>query len=66
MNYLSKLKSRKFQLTLASIFATLGAAFAGEISWEKAIMAIVIAVMSYLTVEGAVDYARAKNGTASE
>jgi len=64
MNYWDKLKSRKFQLALGAIFTTLGAALAGEMTWEKAIAAIVVTIISYLTAEGAVDYARAKNGTA--
>lgn len=60
MNYIDKLKSRKFQMSIGSIFVTMGAALQGEIRWDSAILAIVAVAIAYIGVEGAIDHAREK------
>ena len=56
MSYLSKVKSRKFQLTLGALLSILGTALMGQIEWKEAITAIVTTVLGYIAVQGAVDY----------
>jgi len=53
-----KLTSRKFLFTLGTVLIALGSALKGEIEFGQAIIAIVVAVLGYLGVEGAIDYAR--------
>lgn len=55
MNYLDKLKSRKFQLALGAVLISLGSALSGQLDWGQAINAIIAVVLGYNVVEGARD-----------
>ena len=50
-------------MTLGAVLVATGTALTGEVDWTQALIAIVVAVLGYIGVEGAADYARAKNGT---
>ncbi|MHA1329996.1 MAG: hypothetical protein ACTSR2_02855 [Candidatus Hodarchaeales archaeon] len=53
-------KSKKFNAFLGGVLIALGSALTGQIEWGKAIIDIVILVLGYVGVEGAVDVARIK------
>jgi hypothetical protein len=58
---IEKLKSRKFQITLASIgIILLSSLVSGHLSGDD-LNRIVAVALGYLGVEGAVDYQKAKN-----
>jgi len=59
-DFKQRLTSRKFLLTLGAILSSFGAAFAGEITWFQAIIAITISTMGYVGVEGYADAERVK------
>lgn len=50
-----KLKSRKFQLTIATVLITIGGYVKGDIEPITAIKAIVVAVIAYCGSQGLVD-----------
>lgn len=52
---LEKLKSRKFQLTIATVLITIGGYVKGDIEPITAIKAIVVAVIAYCGSQGLVD-----------
>ncbi len=52
---LEKLKSRKFQLTLATVLITIGGYIKGDIDPITAIKAIVISISVYCGAQGVVD-----------
>jgi len=57
---MNALKSKKFQAFLGGILIALGSALAGKLSWNQAIISIVVLVLGYLGIEGSVDIARAR------
>lgn len=56
MNYLDKLKSRKFQAFLGGVLIALGSMLTGELSMMNGVMAVVVLVLGYMGIQGAVDY----------
>lgn len=55
-----KLTSRKFWAFLVAVIAALGTGFTGEVSWDKVLAAIVVAVAAYAAAEGYTDGQRAR------
>jgi len=62
MSFLDKLKSRKFLALVGGVLIAIGTALTGEIAWSQSINAIIILVVGYLGVEGAIDFVRVKYG----
>jgi len=58
--FIQRLTSRKFLLTLGAILTALGAGFSGQMDWAQVILAIVVSALGYIGIEGAADVERAK------
>ena len=56
------LSSRKFMTAFGAILITIGTAVTGEITWNQALLGIIATALTYIGVEGAIDYQRAKLG----
>lgn len=54
------LKSKKFKVTLAAICTAVAGGLTGELSWEKAIMAILGAIVAYIMAQGLTDLGKEK------
>lgn len=50
------LASKKFQALIASILFTISTAIATGISWDQAQLSVVILIVGYLGVQGAIDF----------
>ena len=55
-----KFASRKFQALIGGILIAFGSALANKMGWDQSIISIVVLIMSYFGVEGAIDVARIK------
>lgn len=54
------LKSKKFKAFLGGVLVALGSALAGKVGWDSAMISIVVLVLAYLGIQGALDIAKAK------
>lgn len=60
MDIPEKFKSRKFLAMIGAVLAAVGTALTGQVEWSTALTTILIAVMGYVGIEGAIDYKTAR------
>lgn len=56
---MQKLLSRKLWIALAGVLAILASALGGQVAWSDAIHQLLIIVLGYLGVQGAIDLSQA-------
>jgi len=63
VDFKERLKSRKFLSMVGAVLIALGSAISGAIEWSQAVTTVILAVLAYIGVEGAIDYKTAKPNT---